>query len=111
MSKQETEMKKVYVYVRSYREEIEICVSSSQFDSTYCSDITSTASAPLCEMEILVPTINNKDAIKVLSGALLETLIKEKEKLKADTHIAMERLNKRINDLQCIDYKKADDNE
>lgn len=105
-----TENKKVFVYVRDYDGETSVEVSSSEFDSTYCSDITRTVSAPLCEMEIEVPSISSGEAQKVLSGALLENLIEEREKLRAEFHVKLNRLSGRIEELQAIEFK-GDTNE
>ncbi len=100
-----TENKKVFVYVRDQRGETSVEVSSSKFDTTYCCDITGTVSAPLCEMEIEVPSISSGEAQKVLSGALLENLIEEREKLRADFHVKLNRLSGRIEELQAIEFK------
>lgn len=112
-----TEKKKVFVFVREHGGETSIEASSREWDSTYCSDITKTVSAPLCEMEIDVPSISSKEAQKVLSGALLENLIDEREnlidereKLRAESHVKLSRLNGRIDELQAIEYK-GDSNE
>lgn len=100
-----TELKKVFVYVRDCDGKTSVEVSSSQFDSTYCSDITRTVSAPLCEMEVEVPAISSEEAQKVLSGALLESLIEEREKVRAETHRRLTQLDQRIADLQCLEFK------
>jgi len=105
-----TELKKVFVYVRDCDGKTSVEVSTSQFDSTYCSDITRTVSAPLCEMEIEIPSISSSEAQKVLSGALLENLIEEREKLRADFHVKLNRLSGRIEELQAIEFK-GDSNE
>jgi hypothetical protein len=105
-----TENKKVFVYVREYNGKTSVGVSSSHFDSTYCCDITRTVSAPLCEIEIEVPSISSGEAQKVLSGALLENLIEEREKLRADFHVKLNSLSGRIEELQAIEFK-GDTNE
>lgn len=105
-----TENKKVFVYVRDCRGKTEVGVSSSEFDTTYCCDITGTVSAPICEMEIKIPSLSSEEAQKVLSGALLESLIEEREKLRAEFHVKLNRLSGRIEDLQAIEFK-GDTNE
>ncbi len=55
-----TEMKKVYVYVREQYGVQNVEVSSEEFHTTFCSDITETVSAPLCEMEISVPCLDSQ---------------------------------------------------
>lgn len=97
-----TELKKVFVYVRENLGQLSIGVSSEDFDSTYCSSVCRIVSAPLCEMEIEVPCLSNEESQKVLHGALLENLIQEREKLRADYHVKMQELTGRIEDLQCI---------
>lgn len=105
-----TELKKVFIYVTEKHGKTSIEVSSEQFYSTYCCNLTRTVSAPLCEMEIEVPYLSSDEAQKVLHGALLENLIQEREKLRADYHVKMQELTGRIEDLQCIEFK-GEDNE
>lgn len=100
-----TELKKVFVYVRENSGQLSIGVSSEDFDSTYCSSVCRIVSAPLCEMDIEVPCLSNEESQKVLHGALLENLIQEREKLRADYHVKMQELTGRIEDLQCIEFK------
>lgn len=104
-----TELKKVFVYVRENSGQSSIGVSSEDFDSTYCSSVCRIVSAPLCEMEIEVPCLSNEESQKVLHGALLENLIQEREKLRADYHVKMQELTGRIEDLQCIEFKGEND--
>lgn len=104
-----TELKKVFVYVRESSGQLSIGVSSEDFDSTYCSSVCRIVSAPLCEMEIEVPCLSNEESQKVLHGALLENLIQEREKLRADYHVKMQELTGRIEDLQCIEFKGEND--
>lgn len=105
-----TELKKVFVYVRESSGQVSIGVSSENFDSTYCSSVCRIVSAPLCEMDIEVPCLSNEESQKVLHGALLENLIQERDKLRADHHVKMQELTGRIEDLQCIEFK-GEDNE
>lgn len=103
------ELKKVFVYVTEKHGKTSIEVSSEQFYSTYCCNLTRTVSAPLCEMEIEVPFLSAEETQKVLHGALLENLIQEREKLRADHQVKMHALTRRIEDLQCIELKGESD--
>ena len=104
-----TELKKVFVYVRENSGQLSIGVSSEDFDSTYCSSVCRIVSAPLCEMDIEVPCLSNEESQKVLHGALLENLIQERDKLRADHQVKMHALTRRIEDLQCIELKGESD--
>lgn len=104
-----TELKKVFVYVTENYGKISIEISSNQFYSTYCCSLAKIVSAPLCEMEIEVPYLSAEETQKVLHGALLENLIQERDKLRADHHVKMQELTRRIEDLQCIELKGESD--
>lgn len=100
-----TEKLKLFVFVKQERGETTIEASTSEFVTTYCSDISNIVSAPLCEMEIEVPSITSEEAQKVLSGAMLESLIEAREKHVEESAIKLKQLDQRIADLQCIEFK------
>ena len=100
-----TEMKKVYVFVRESDGNLSVEVSSKEFDSTYCSDYTNTVSAPVSEMEISIPKINPDEALQILSGVLLETLVKQRDDMRADMIAKLEALDTRITKLTAIEHK------
>lgn len=106
----ETESKKVFVYVRDngYGNGPEVAVSSCEFDTTYCSDITRTVSAPLFEIEVEVPKVSSAVAGKVLTGAMLDNLKEQREKVRADFHLKLNEINTRIEELQAIECKGGD---
>ncbi len=100
----------LFIYVRQDGNDISVQASTRKFDTTYCSDITQVVSAPLTEMKIMVPAIDSHEATKVLHGALLENLIAERDKAKAEMMARISTLDSRINDLQCLEFK-GDNNE
>lgn len=106
----ETELKKVFVYVRDSGNGNgpEVGVSSREFDTTYCSDIVRTVSAPLFEIEVEVPKVSSEVASKVLTGAVLDNLKEQREKVRADFHLKLNEINTRIEELQAIEYKGGD---
>lgn len=101
-----TELKTVYVFLKSkFDGKKTVEVTSDNFTKDYCCSITGTISVPLCEMEVEVPVISDDEANKIMAGAMLETLIAEREKMRAEHQVKMNRITQQIEDLQSIEYK------
>lgn len=95
----------LFIYVRQENGKTSVEASTNKFQTTYCCDITHRVSAPLTEMKIMVPALDSDEATKVLHGALLENLIAERDKAKAEMMARINALDSRINDLQCLEFK------
>lgn len=100
-----TETKKVFVYARQQYGETTIEVSSREFDTTCCMDVCQIVSAPITEIEIQIPSLTVAEATKILSGALLSTLIDERAKAQDEFTRKLATLDQRIADLQCLEFK------
>lgn len=105
-----TENKKVWVYAKDVAGVLSVEVTSIEFFATHCCDITRTVCVPIFELEIEIPSISSEEAKAALSGALLESLVEEREKLKAQFSKNLSNLDARINELKAIEYK-GDENE
>ena len=102
-----TEMKTVYVYAKYQRGNVSLEVSSDESDSTYCYDYLDIVSKPITTMEIAVPSLSEDELNKILSGAMLESLLAEKEKLQAETHRKLMQIDEKIGQLQALENKNA----
>ena len=95
----------VFIYVQERNGEISVKASSDEFFTTYCCSTSHIVSAPLTAIKIDAPDISSEEAQKVLSGSLLSSLIEEREKLVTETAQKLERIEQRIADMKCLDFK------
>jgi hypothetical protein len=100
-----TEKKTAIIFAKAQSGEISIEVTTDKFTASYCSSITNTVSAPISEIEIDVPVLSSDEVNKVLTGSMLSSLIEEREKVKLEMVETMRKLDQRIADLQCLEFK------
>lgn len=100
-----TEMKKVYVYAQYKRGEVSIEVSSDENDASFSYELTNTYRKPITELEIAVPSLSEDELNKILAGAMLESLIKQKEELQAENHRKLMQIDEKIGQLQALECK------
>lgn len=97
-------MTKVYVQLRKCNgfgnsdPAIELNLEKSESNDTF-------AYGDICEIEVALPILTDEDKEKIMCGAELDSLIKMKERLNAETHRKLMQINDRIEQLQAIEDK------
>ncbi|WVH05538.1 hypothetical protein KKJFFJLC_00039 [Vibrio phage vB_VpaS_PGB] len=105
-----TEMKTAYIYAAKWcfgfsSDKAELEVS---FDELHSSK--DRIRHLISEVKVPVPTLSQDDLEKILNGAEIEALQKQKEDLQAKTFAALSQLDQRIGELQALEFK-GDSNE
>lgn len=106
-----TEMKKVWIYAEHQDGKNKVGVTSCEYQAKSSIECINLVRAPIMQIEIAVPVFSDSELNKVVHGSLLEQLIEERDKVKLEMSMKLERLNSKISDLQCLDFKvDGDDN-
>ncbi|HEY7866784.1 MAG TPA: hypothetical protein VIC51_12365 [Psychromonas sp.] len=105
-----TEMKKVWVYVESRDGKNSLKVSCEKSHTTFSIECMNLACAPVVEIEIAIPTFSDDELNKIIHGSLLEQLMTERDSVKREMIERLNRIESKISDLQCLDFKVSGDN-
>lgn len=100
-----TQMQKVYVYVEHRDGKNTVKVSSDEYHTTHSIECLNLVCAPITEMEVAVPVFTDDELNKIVHGSLLEQLIAERENVKREMMEKLNRIESKISDLQCLDFK------
>lgn len=60
----------------------------------------------LCDVEVVIPTLSESDMNKIIHGAELESMIAQKEEFQAKTSATIAQMERRIKEMQCIEFQE-----
>ena len=100
-----TEKKKAYIFAERYIGGSCKSETDTRIFFFHAASDDLFARALICEVEVDVPILSDKEADALLNGAELDSLMKARDEMRAEFQKQLETIEDRISKLKCIELK------